>query len=87
MEIDLARALRAVSHIGSALDEIRSAFQPGPAGVIRVHTEDKIVELPLGLITVGLLAAVVVAGTHRRREQTTEPTSLSWQHAMEHPPA
>jgi hypothetical protein len=85
MEIDLARALRAVTHIGSALDEIRSAFQPGPAGVIRVHTEDKIVELPLGLMAMGLIAAVVVVGTQRRRERTIEPTS--WQHAMEHPPA
>jgi gas vesicle protein len=49
-----------------------------------MHTGDKIVELPLGLMTMGLIAAVVVVGTQRRRERTTEPTS--WQHAMEHPP-
>jgi hypothetical protein len=87
MEIDLARVMRAVTHVGSALEEMRSAFRPGRAGVLRIHAEDKIVDLPIGLMAMGLMAALLIFSMQRRRERTDDPISLSWQHARERPPA
>ncbi len=69
MEIDVARALHAVAQIGNALDEIRIAFRPGPAGMIRVHIEDKVVELPLALMAAGVAVALLMAGPLRRRRR------------------
>jgi hypothetical protein len=78
MEIDLERAKRALAHLGAAMEEARRVVRPGPDGLVRVHTDDQVMELPVGWAAVGfaavLLAAVLSALPRREREE--EPLGI-----------
>jgi hypothetical protein len=79
MEIDLERTKRAIAEFGSALEEARRAIRPGRAGVLRVHTEDRVIELPLTWAAAGLAALAVVSilgSVPRRREREEEPLGI-----------
>jgi hypothetical protein len=60
MDINLSGITRALSHLGIALDEVRAAVQRGEAGIVRFRTEDRSVELPLGLAMAGVAVLVVL---------------------------
>jgi hypothetical protein len=77
MDIDLPRVMRTMSLIGTALDELRAAVRVGEAGIVRLHTDDKSIELPVGLAAAGLAAFVALAvfGGRRRALLTAADTS------------
>jgi len=79
MEIDLERTKQAIAQFGSAVDEARRAIRPGPAGVVRVRTEDRVLELPMTWAAAGLaaLAAAAILGVvPRRRMREEEPLGI-----------
>jgi len=79
MEIDLERAKRAIAQFGVAMDEARRIMRPGRSGVVRVHTEDRVIELPLTWAAAGLaafaIAALLTSGP-LRREREEEPLGI-----------
>jgi hypothetical protein len=56
MEVDLERAKRALVYFGSALEEAQGVVRNGRPGVVRFHTEDKVLEMPLTWAAAGLAA-------------------------------
>ncbi len=83
MEIDLERARHALLQLGTALEEARSVIRPGPAGMVRVKTNDRIVELPVSWAVAGAVAFAVAAilssvpmPSVRRRERNEEPLGI-----------
>ncbi len=83
MEIDLERARRALLQLGTALEEARGVIRPGPDGLVRVKTEDRIVELPVSWAVAGAVAFAVAAvlssmpiPSVRRRERSEEPLGI-----------
>ena len=79
MEVDLERAKRAIAQFGLAIDDIRRAVRPGRAGTVRVHTEDRVIELPLTWAAAGLAAlivATVLTSVPLRREREEEPLGI-----------
>lgn len=83
MEIDLERARRALLQLGTALEEARAVIRPGPDGMVRVKTDDRIVELPVSWAVAGAVAFVVAAilssvpmPSVRRRERNEEPLGI-----------
>ena len=79
MEIDLERTKRAIAQFGSAIEEARRAVRPGRAGVVRVHTEDRVIELPLTWAAAGLAAlavATLLGSVPLRREREEEPLGI-----------
>ncbi len=79
MEIDLERAKHAIAQFGSALDEIRRAVRPGRAGIVRVHTDDRVLELPLTWAAAGLAAlavATALGSLPLRRAREEEPLGI-----------
>jgi hypothetical protein len=79
MEIDLERIARAIGQFGSAVDEIRRAVRVGRAGVVRVHTEDRQIELPAGWAAAGLAVlaiAAVLNSVPARRQREEEPLGI-----------
>ena len=82
MEIDLERARRALLQLGSALEEARSVIRLGSDGMVRVKTEDRIIELPVAWAVAGAVAFVVAAilsnvpAPSRRRERMEEPLGI-----------
>lgn len=79
MEIDLEGAKRALVQFGSAMEEARGVVRPGPAGLVRIHTEDKVMELPVTWAAAGLLAfaiATVLTSMPLRREREEEPLGI-----------
>lgn len=79
MEIDLDRTKRAVAQFGSALDEARRAIRPGRGNVVRIHTEDRVIELPLTWAAAGLAAlavATLLGAIPLRREREEEPLGI-----------
>jgi hypothetical protein len=79
MEIDLERTKRAVAQFGSALEEARRAIRPGHGNVVRIHTEDRVIELPLTWAAAGLAAlavATLLGSVPLRREREEEPLGI-----------
>jgi hypothetical protein len=83
VEIDLERAGRALLQLGTALEEAHGVIRPGPDGVVRVKTEDRVVELPLSWAVAGVVAFAVAAilstvsmPSTRRRERSEEPLGI-----------
>jgi len=79
MEIDLERIQRALVHFGTAMEEAQRIVRRGPQGAVRIHTQDRVIELPLIWAAAGLAAfAVATALTslpgHREREE--EPLGI-----------
>ena len=79
MEIDVERVQRALGHFGAAMEEAQRILRPGPAGAVRIHTEDRVIELP-GMWAAAGLAAFVIAATLSalplRREREEEPIGI-----------
>ncbi len=79
MEIDLERAKRALVNFSSAMEEARGVVRPGPSGMVRFHTEDSIMELPLTWAAAGLAAfaiASILTSMPLRREREEEPLGI-----------
>lgn len=83
LEIDLERARKALLQLGSALEEARSVIRPGPDGLVRIKTDDRIVELPVSWAVAGAVAFAVAAflsswptPSMRRREREEEPLGI-----------
>lgn len=83
VEIDLERARRALLQLGTVLEDARGVIRPGPDGLVRVKTEDRVVELPLSWAVAGAVAFAVAAilstvpmPSSRRRERTEEPLGI-----------
>ena len=83
VEVDLERARRALLQLGSALEEARGVIQPRQGGMVRVKTEDRIVELPVSWAVAGVVAFIVAAilasvptPSARRREREEEPLGI-----------
>lgn len=78
MEIDLERAKRALAHLGSAMEEARRVVRPGPEGVVRLHTDDQVMEVPVGWAAVGLAAVLLAAvlSSLPRRQREEEPLGI-----------
>ena len=79
MEIDLERAKRALIHFGSAMEEAQQIVRNTRPGIVRVHTDDKVFELPLTWAAVGLAAfalASVLTQLPLRREREEEPLGI-----------
>lgn len=79
MEIDLERTKRAIAQFGAAVDEIRRAVRPGRAGMVRVNTEDRVIELPLtwaAAAFAALAVATVLWSVPLRREREEEPLGI-----------
>jgi hypothetical protein len=83
VEIDLERAGRALLQLGTALEEARGVIRPGPDGVVRVKTEDRVIELPLSWAVAGAVAFAVAAilstvpmPSMKRRERSEEPLGI-----------
>jgi hypothetical protein len=84
VEIDLERARHALLQLGTALEEARGVLRPSPDGLIRVKTDDRIVELPVSWAVAGAVAFVVAAvlssvpmpSVRRRRERNEEPLGI-----------
>jgi hypothetical protein len=79
MEIDLERTKRAMAQFGAAIDEARRAIRPGRSGVIRVHTGDSQIDLPVAWAAAGLaalaLAAMLGSGSPKRAREE-EPLGI-----------
>ena len=83
LEIDLERARHALLQLGTALEEARGVIRPGPNGLIRVKTDDRVVELPVSWAVAGAVAFAVAAilstvpmPSVRRRERSEEPLGI-----------
>jgi hypothetical protein len=79
MEIDLERAKRALVHFSSAMEEARSVVRPGTPGMVRFHSEDNILELPLTWAAAGLAAfaiASILTSMPLRRDREEEPLGI-----------
>lgn len=83
MEIDLERARHALLELGTALDEARTVVRPGPEGMVRIKTQDRVVELPVAWAIAGAVAFAVAAvlssmpiPSVRRRERSEEPLGI-----------
>ncbi len=83
VEIDLERARRALLQLGTALEDARGVIRPGPDGLVRVKTEDRVVELPLSWAVAGAVAFAMAAilstvpmPSARRRERSEEPLGI-----------
>lgn len=72
MEIHVPGLTRAVAHLGTALEEVRSAIRPGEPGIVRIHTAGQAVELPIAFLVTGVLAAVLFLGTRGRGDRAIQ---------------
>ncbi len=61
MEIDLDRARRAIVELGTALTEVRGVVRFGPGSVVRVKTENEVIELPMSWAIAGAVAFAAAA--------------------------
>lgn len=79
MEIDLDRVKQALVHFGSAMEQAQRIVRPGQSGIVRFHTEDKVMELPMTWAAVGLAAfaiASVLTSLPGRRQREEEPLGI-----------
>lgn len=80
MEVDLERAKRALIHFGSAMEEAQGVVRHGRPGVVRFHTEDKVLEMPLTWAAAGLavfaLASMLTQLPSLRRVREEEPLGI-----------
>jgi hypothetical protein len=77
MDINLTGVTRALSHLGLALDELRAAVQAEEAGIVRLHTEDRSIEMPVGLAVAGVLGLVALAVFRSRARGGVESTAAT----------
>jgi hypothetical protein len=79
MEIDLERAQRALVHFGTAMEEAQHTVRRGPVGAVRIHANDRVIELPLTWAAAGLAAFVIatmLTSLPPRREREEEPLGI-----------
>ncbi len=79
MDIDLERAKRALVHFSSAMEEAQRVVRPGPSGLVRIHTDDKVMEMPLTWAAAGLALfalASILNSLPLRREREEEPLGI-----------
>ncbi|HET7264152.1 MAG TPA: hypothetical protein VFL28_05740 [bacterium] len=80
MEVDLERAKRALIHFGSAMEEAQGVVRNGRPGVVRFHTDDKVLEMPLTWAAAGLaafaLASMLTQLPSFRRVREEEPLGI-----------
>jgi hypothetical protein len=80
MEIDLERAKRALIHFGSAMEEAQGVLRTSRPGVVRFHTEDKVLEMPLTWAAAGLaafaLASMLTQLPSFRKVREEEPLGI-----------
>ena len=80
MDVDLERATRALIHFGSAMEEAQGVVRHGRPGVVRFHTEDKVLEMPLTWAAAGLaafaLASMLTQLPSLRRVREEEPLGI-----------
>ncbi|HXX40217.1 MAG TPA: hypothetical protein VEP50_19035 [bacterium] len=79
MEIDLERVQRALAHFGSAMEEAQHIVRCGSSGTVRIHTDDRVIELPLTWAAAGLAVfafATVLTSLPLRREREREEEPL-----------
>jgi len=79
VDIDLERAKRALVHFGSAMEEAQRVVRPGPSGIVRLHTDDKVMEMPLTWAAAGLALfalASILTSLPLRREREEEPLGI-----------
>ena len=80
MEVDLERAKRALIHFGSAMGEAQGVVRNGRPGVVRFHTDDKVLEMPLTWAAAGLaafaLASMLTQLPSFRRVREEEPLGI-----------
>ena len=78
MEIDLERIKRAIAQFGAAVDEIRQAVRVGRGGHLRMHADDRHIELPFAWAAAGLgaLTLVTILRSAPRRERDEEPLGI-----------
>ena len=79
MAIDLERTKRAVSQFGSALEDARRAIRPGRSHAVRIHTEDRVIELPITWAVAGLAAlavATILGSVPLGRGREEEPLGI-----------
>jgi len=79
MEIDLERIQRALVHFGTAMEEAQRIVRRGPQGAVRIHTQDRVIELPLVWAAAGLAAfaiATALTSLPVRREREEEPLGI-----------
>lgn len=77
----MERLKRAVTQIGTALEEARGVVRGLGGNTIRIRADDRVIELPVSWALAGLAAFVVTAlvaqlpvGTRREREE--EPLGI-----------
>ncbi|HLN12565.1 MAG TPA: hypothetical protein VK587_05225 [bacterium] len=79
LEIDIERVQRALGHFGAAMEEAQKIVRPGPSGAVRIHTDDRVIELPLTWAVAGLAAfaiATMLSSLPLRREREEEPIGI-----------
>jgi hypothetical protein len=78
MEIEIERVQRALGHLGAAFEEVQRILRPGPTGAVRIHTDERVIELPMMWAAAGLAAFAIVAmlNTLSRREREEEPIGI-----------
>ena len=79
MEIDLERVQRALGHFGAAMEEAQNIVRRGPAGAVRIHTDDRVIELPLSWAAAGprrVHVATMLTSLPLRREREEEPIGI-----------
>jgi hypothetical protein len=75
MDINLTGVTRALSHLGMALDELRAAVRAEEAGIVRLHTEDRSIEMPVGLAVAGLVGLAALTVFRSRAQASTGSTA------------
>ncbi len=79
MDIDLERAKRALVHFGSAMEEAQQVVRPGRSNIVRLHTDDKVMEMPLTWAAAGLALfalASILTSLPLKREREEEPLGI-----------
>ena len=78
MEIDLERIKRAIAQLGAAVDEIKQAVRVGRSGHLRMHVEDRHIELPFAWAAAGLaaLTLITILRSAPRRDREEEPLGI-----------
>lgn|GEM_PF-494799 len=84
VEIDLERARRALTQLGTALDEVRGVVRFDTTGTVRVKTDEKVIDLPVSWAVAGAVAFLVAAilstvpapTIRRRRDREEEPLGI-----------
>jgi hypothetical protein len=79
VDIDVERVQRALGHFGAAMEEAQQIMRRGPSGTVRIHTSDRVIELPLTWAAAGLAAfaiATMLNSLPLRRTREEEPIGI-----------